>query len=38
MWTGGVGRHVDHLGAGVLVLARAGEGDGQGLAAGVGRP
>ena len=33
---GGVGRHVDHLGPGVLVLALPGEGDGQGLPAGVG--
>ncbi|CAA9352706.1 MAG: hypothetical protein AVDCRST_MAG36-2081, partial [uncultured Nocardioidaceae bacterium] len=32
---GGVRRRVDHLGAGVLVLALAGEGDRQGLAAGV---
>ncbi len=32
---GGVRRHVDHLGAGVLVLALAGEGDRQGLALGV---
>src|SRR5690606_19852385 len=32
---GGVRRGVHHLGAGVLVLALAGEGDGQGLAPGV---
>src|SRR5690606_6443426 len=32
---GGVRRAVHHLGAGVLVLALSGEGDGQGLALGV---
>ena len=33
---GGVGRHVYHLGAGVLVLVFAGEGDGEGFTARVG--